>query len=227
MKLSDTTRSILKNFTGINEGIVFVPGNVQKTIDTNMTIMATATFEEKFPAKAPIVELAKLLQNIDAFDSHNISFVKNKIEISDDSNTRYYSCAYGSEKVIKTPPDRTLPLENAKNPIEITKDQLSSLIKFSSINNLPYISFVGDSNGTYAMSWDPGSAGSNSNDEYSKFKLTLDKQPVSDSWKETFKAERLLKVLLSNYKIKFVTGHFGIFESEHKVTYTIASEKTV
>jgi hypothetical protein len=233
MKLSDTTRIILKNFTGINEGLVFAPGKVQKTIDTNMTIMATATLEESFPVKAPIVELAKLLQNIDAFDSHNISFQKNKIEITDDSKSRYYSCAYGSEKVIKSPPDKTLPLENATNEIELSKEQFASLIKFASINNLPYISFVGEKDGNvYAMAWDPttaSSSGSNKteNDEYSKFKLTLAKGDFAQPWRESFKAERLLKILSSDYAIKFVPGHFGLFTSKLNVAYTIASEKNV
>lgn len=226
MKLSDKTRTILKNFTGINEGLVFVPGKTQKTIDTNQTIMATATFEENFPAKAPIVELAKLLSNLDVFDSHNISFEKNRIVITNDSNTKHFSCAYGSEKVIKTPPDKSLPLENAKNQVNLSKEQLASLLKFASINNLPYISFVGDETETYAMAWDPGSAGSN-NDEYSKFKLTLGTEKYATAWRENFKAERLLKILPSDYRIRFVTGHFGAFESDMNVLYTIASEKTV
>lgn len=227
MKLSDKTRGVLKNFTGINEGLVFVPGKVQRTIDTNMTIMATATLEETFPTKAPIVELAKLLSNLDVFDSHDIAFEKNRIVITNDSKTKHFSCAYGSEKVIKTPPDKTLPLDTAQNPVELSKEQLASLLKFASINNLPFVSFVGDESGTYAMAWDPGSSGSN-NDEYSKFKLTLGTEKFKSPWRENFRAERLLKILSADYKVKFVTGHFGIFESEQNgVMYTIASEKNV
>lgn len=226
MKLSDNTRLILKNFTGINEGLVFVPGKTQKTIDANMTIMATAALEEDFPIKAPIVELAKLIQNIEAFETHNITFEKTRIAITNDSSTKHYSCAYGSEKLIKTPPDKTLPLDSAKNPIELTKEQLVSLLKFANINNLPYISFLGDEKGTHAMAWDPGSVGS-SNDEYSKFKITLGTEKYEEKWQETFKTERLVKILSSNYKIKFVSGHLGVFESELKVVYTIAAEKTV
>jgi hypothetical protein len=227
MKLTDNTRLILKNFTGINEGLVFVPGKVQKTIDSNMTIMATATLEEEFPVKAPIIELAKLLQNIDAFESHNIAFEKTRLVITNDANTKHYSCPYGSEKIIKTPPDKTLPLENAKTPIELSKDQLASLLKFSSINNLPFISFSGDEKGTYAMAWDPGSVGSN-NEEYSKFRLNLGTNTHKEKWQETFKAERLIKILSSSYKIKFVHGHLGLFEgTDLNIVYTIASEKTV
>lgn len=228
MKLSQNTISILKNFTGINENIVFVPGKVQKTIDAQQTIMATAVLEEDFPRRAPIVELARLICNLEAIGNHDISFEETRIRITNETQLMNLSGTYGSEKIIKTPPDKTLPTNNAKNNISLAKEQLSSLLKFASINNLPYISFGRDANKIYARAWDP--AASNNDNDGSSFEVILESNASNTSaenWRENFKTERLAKILMSTYKISFVPGHFGIFENEMKVTYIIASEKTV
>jgi hypothetical protein len=224
MKLSDTTISVLKNFTAINEGIIFQPGSTQKTIDPQMTVMAFAEFEESFPKKAPIVELAKFIQNIEAMTDHDIAFETNAIVLSNMAKTMQYSCLYGSEKVIKAPPDKTLPLDDAKNALTLTKEQISLLLKFASINNLPYISFYGDEKGTNAEVWDPEASGPKV--ESPHFTIKLDTNSHSTSWKENFKTERLQKMLSGSYNVKFLPGHCGIFENASiKVKYIIAAEK--
>ena len=49
MKLSDSTISILKNFSSINQSIIVAQGNKLRTISVMRNILAEATVEEEFP----------------------------------------------------------------------------------------------------------------------------------------------------------------------------------
>ena len=49
MKLSDKTISLLKNFSTINQSILFKEGNSLRTISVVKNILAEATIEEDLP----------------------------------------------------------------------------------------------------------------------------------------------------------------------------------
>ena len=48
MKLSDKTLSVLKNFSSINQSILFKEGNKLRTISVMKNILAEATINEEF-----------------------------------------------------------------------------------------------------------------------------------------------------------------------------------
>jgi hypothetical protein len=61
MKLSKETLSVLKNFAGINDGLMFRSGNVLRTCDANKQVMAETTISETIPGNFGIFDLNKFL----------------------------------------------------------------------------------------------------------------------------------------------------------------------
>ena len=51
MKLSDQTISILKNYSTINESLLFTEGNRLRTIAKNKSLLALLKIEETIPVK--------------------------------------------------------------------------------------------------------------------------------------------------------------------------------
>ena len=89
MKLSEDTVEILKNFSTINSGLIFKPGNVLKTIAGNKTIVAEATVVEFFPQECAVYDLNKTLGIL--------SMSKSAPEVSFDTECLTFSGIYGSK----------------------------------------------------------------------------------------------------------------------------------
>ena len=65
MKLSDKTLSLLKNFSTINQSILFKKGTKLSTISVMKNILAEATIEEELPKDFGIYDLNQFLNGIE------------------------------------------------------------------------------------------------------------------------------------------------------------------
>ena len=61
MKLSDSTLTLLKNFSNINQSLLFKEGNSLRTISVMKNILAEATIDEEFPKDFGIYDLNQFL----------------------------------------------------------------------------------------------------------------------------------------------------------------------
>ena len=64
MKLSESTLSVLKNFSTINQSILFKQGKKLRTISVMKNILAEVTVEEEFPKDFGIYDLPQFLNGI-------------------------------------------------------------------------------------------------------------------------------------------------------------------
>ena len=69
MKLSDKTISVLKNFSSINQSILFKEGNKLRTISVMKNILAEATITEEF-AKDLCPTTALIVEETTTFGTH-------------------------------------------------------------------------------------------------------------------------------------------------------------
>lgn len=219
MKLSDNTITVLKNFAEISDGIIFVPGTDQKILSRDNTILALASFAETFPKTAAIVDLAKFIQNIEATDAHNISFEDNWVAITDDAGNQNINYSYGAEALITKAPDKNLDMSGVAATMTLTKEQIGTVLKFANINRLPTLNFGSDGKTNYAEVYD------SENPDSARFKLKTSASTDGKVWTETFKTERLSKILTTSYVVKFVPNAYAAFESELGATYIIAAGK--
>ena len=79
MKLSNETLSVLKNFSGINQGIEFKKGNKLSTVSSGKTVLAQATIKDDIPQDFCVYDLNQFLSVHSMF--------KNGVELEfDESN---------------------------------------------------------------------------------------------------------------------------------------------
>ena len=65
MKFSKTTIDILKNFTSINQSLLFRQGNVIRTMSVLKNILAEAVIEEELPKQFAIYDLGQFINGLE------------------------------------------------------------------------------------------------------------------------------------------------------------------
>ena len=91
MKLSDKTIKVLKNFSSINQSMLFRTGSIIRTKSTTDTIAAQAVVEEMFPFEFGIYDLNQFLSVTSLFEDPEFDFQENHVTISSgDSSSNYY-----------------------------------------------------------------------------------------------------------------------------------------
>lgn len=142
MKLSNNTLAILKNFSGINAGLIFKPGNEIRTIHPKKTILAIADVEETFETVARIYDLNRFLAAYSLFEDPEIEFNEDHLVMRDgDSIVRV---TYAGAMMVMDPPSKPKEELNVSTPIvsfDINWKTLESVVKAAGILKLADISF--------------------------------------------------------------------------------------
>lgn len=143
MKLSDTTINILKNFSSINQSMLFKEGNRLSTISIMRNIFAEATITEEFPKDFGIYDLNQFLNGMALHQQPDLDFENGGYVVIREGKMRskYF---FADPSVIVTPPEKTIMLPSEDVCFEVSTQQLDKLIKASSIYQLPDISAVGE-----------------------------------------------------------------------------------
>ena len=74
MRLSDKTLTLLKNFSTINQSILFKKGNSLRTISVMKNILAEATIEEDIPKDFGVYDLNQFLNALSLHQSPELDF---------------------------------------------------------------------------------------------------------------------------------------------------------
>ena len=130
MKISEETRSILKNFATINSGIKVSAGNQLQTISNMKNILATANVPETFSQEFSIYNLVEFLGAVSLLDNPDFNFNDNSLSISDtDTSMTYF---YASEGMV-TSPDKMITMPDAEIKIDLSSTLLNELQKAASV----------------------------------------------------------------------------------------------
>ncbi len=142
MKLSESTLSLLKNFSTINQSILFKKGTKLRTISVMKNILAEATIAEEFPKDFGIYDLNQYLNGLSLHNDPELDFeADNYVVIREGrSRSKYF---FADPSVIITPPDKSLTLPDESVAFELSTDQLDKLLKAAAIYQLPDLSVEG------------------------------------------------------------------------------------
>ena len=142
MKLSESTLSLLKNFSTINQSILFKKGTRLRTISVMKNILAEATIAEEFPKDFGIYDLNQYLNGLSLHNDPELDFeADNYVVIREGrSRSKYF---FADPSVIITPPDKSLTLPDESVAFELSTDQLDKLLKAAAIYQLPDLSVEG------------------------------------------------------------------------------------
>ena len=143
MKLSDKTLSVLKNFSTINQSILFKAGNKLRTMSVMKNILAEATIEEELPKDFGIYDLNQFLNGLGLHNNPELNFEADSYVVIKEgrSRSKYF---FADPQVIITPPDKTLNLPSEDATFDLSTDQLDKLLKAAAIYQLPDLSVVGE-----------------------------------------------------------------------------------
>ena len=142
MKLSDKTLTLLKNFSTINQSILFKHGSSLRTISVMKNILAEAEIDEEIPKDFGIYDLNQFLNGLALHQKPELDFEDNSYVIIKEgrSRSKYF---FADPKVIVTPPDKEITLPDETVSFELSTSQLDKLLKAAAIYQLPDLCVVG------------------------------------------------------------------------------------
>jgi hypothetical protein len=203
MNFSDKTIAILKNFATINPSILFKSGNILRTMSAQKTIMAIANIDETIPKDAGVYELNRFISSLELYKNPSIEFGDKYFTISEGkSKTRY---VYTNESMIITPPEKEIKIPKADVELDITWDDIQSVIKASKIFQLPEISFVGDGEKCYIKAIN--------SDDPTTDTFGVELCDTEDEFNLIIKVENI-KLMPGDYHVSLSSKGISMFEAE-------------
>ncbi len=139
MKISDTTKEILKNFSEINPNLMITPGKTIKTISTMKNILATAEVEEDFPQDIAIYDLSEFLGMMSLFSKPSFGFDEKSMTISEEG-TSTKSKYFFADASILTTPQKDVKMPDTEVEFTLTEADLVKVKKAAAMLQLPDIS---------------------------------------------------------------------------------------
>ena len=215
MKLSDSTLSLLKNFSTINQSILFKQGNKLRTISVMKNILAEATIEEEFSKDFGIYDLTQFLNGLGLHHNPELDFQDESYVIIKEgrSRSKYF---FADPNVIITPPEKPIELPSEDVTFEISTDQLEKLLKAAAIYQLPDLSVVGENGVVKILVRDK------KNDTSNDFSIVVGE--TTDIFSFNFKVENI-KIIPGTYDVVVSQKLLSRFTSKnYDLTYYIALE---
>jgi len=191
MKLSEKTLTLLKNFSNINQSILFKKGSSLRTISVMKNILAEATIDEDLPTDFGIYDLSQFLNGLSLHNRPELDFQNDGFVYIKEGRMRskYF---FADPKVIVTPPDKELELPSEDVSFTLSTDQLDKLIKAAGIYQLPDLAVVGKNGVVKILVRDK------KNDTSNDFAITVG--DTDDTFSFNFKVENI-KILPGTYDV--------------------------
>ena len=143
MKLSDSTLTLLKNFSNINQSILFKQGKSLRTISVMKNILAEATINEELPKDFGIYDLNQFLNGLSLHNNPDLDFTNDNYVVIREgrSRSKYF---FADPNVIVCPPEKTIDIPTEDVSFELKTETLEKLLKAAGIYQLPDLSVIGE-----------------------------------------------------------------------------------
>jgi hypothetical protein len=215
MKFSENTISILKNFSGINQSLLFKQGSVIKTISVMKNILAEAKIDEDLPKDFGIYDLTQFLNGLSLHNSAELDFENNSYVVIREgkSRSKYF---FADPNVIVTPPDKSIALPSSDVCFILDTKELDKLLKAASIYQLQDLSVVGEAGVVKLVVRDK------KNDTSNEFSIIVGE--TDEVFTFNFKVENI-KILPGTYEVVISQKLLSQFKNTNiEVSYWIALE---
>ena len=216
MKISDSTISILRNFSDINANILFKPGKTLNTVSTMKNIMAKAEVEDDFETEFGVYDLPEFLRAIDSFKQPVLKFNGSaNLKIQDEKTSLSARYAFADKSTLVTPtkeikmPDQTVAFTLKNEDYESVKKLYTNL-------SLPDIAFKGEGGKIKLVALDKKNSNSNESS------ITVGETDIE--FTAYIKAENM-KIIPGEYDVALSKAKIAHFINKKvKVQYWIALE---
>jgi len=215
MKLSDNTLSVLKNFSTINQSILFKQGTKLRTISVMKNILAEVQLKEELPKDFGIYDLNQFLNGMGLHQSPELDFNNDGYVVIKEGKMRskYF---FADPQVIVTPPEKAIELPSDDVTFDLSTDQLDKLLKAAAIYQLQDLSVIGGDGVVKILVRDK------KNDTSNDFSIVVGETDSTFSF--NFKVENI-KILPGTYDVVVSKKLLSRFISKNQdLTYYIALE---
>jgi hypothetical protein len=217
MKLSDSTVTLLKNFSNINQSLMFKQGNSIRTISVMKNILAEATITEDLPKDFGIYDLNQFLNGMSLHKDPELDFENNSYVVIREgkSRSKYF---FADPNVIISPPEKTLTLPSEDVCFVLNTQDLDRLLKAAAVYQLPDFSAVGEAGVVKLVVRDK------KNDTSNDFSIVVGE--TISTFEFNFKVENI-KLIPGTYDVVVSKAGLSKFTSKDRnLTYFIALEDT-
>jgi hypothetical protein len=215
MRISQKTLTILKNFSSINQSLIFKEGNSLKTISVLKNILAEAVLEDVFPKDFAVYDLNQFLNGLSLYKEPELDFENDEYVVIKEgrSRTRYF---FSEPSIIVSPPDKKISLPSEDVQFELNSLTLERMIKASSVYQLPDFCVIGEEGQVNLVVRDK------KNDTSNDFSLVVGE--TESEFCFNFKVENI-KILPGSYDVVISKKFLSKFESkDYSISYWIALE---
>lgn len=212
MKLSQDTITILKNFSTINQSIIFKPGNVIRTISPQKTVMASATVPDEFPREAGIYNLSRFLSTLSMYSEPDLTFEDKRVLFKQGKSMSYLT--YTDASMIVAPPQKQIDLPGVDVSVKMSAENLQNVLKATGILGLPEVAFVGQDGSCYLKAIDSSNPSADSH--------SIDVGETEDTFSLIIKTENL-QILPGDYTVELSSKGISKFTGK-QATYFVAIE---
>lgn len=212
MKLSQETIAILKNFSTINQSIIFKPGNVIRTISPQKTVMASATLPDEFPREAGIYNLSRFLSALSMYSEPELTFEEKRVLFKQGKSTSHLT--YTDASMIVAPPQKQIDLPGVDVSVQVSAENLQSVLKATGVLGLPEVAFVGEDGVCYLKAIDSSNPSADSH--------SIEVGETNDTFSLIIKTENL-QILPGDYSVDLSSKGISKFTGK-QATYFIAIE---
>jgi hypothetical protein len=215
MKLSDKTLTLLKNFSSINQSIMFKQGRSLRTISVMKNILAEANIQEDIPKDFGIYDLNQFLNGLALHKDPELDFDNEGYAVIREGKMRskYF---FAEPSVIVSPPDKDIDLPTEDVCFVLNTQQLDKLLKAASVYQLPDLSAIGEAGVIKLVVRDK------KNDTSNDFSIVVGE--TNSDFVFNFKVENI-KIIPGTYDVVVSQKLLSRFTSQnYDLTYYIALE---
>ena len=215
MRLSDKTLMLLKNFSTINQSILFKQGNSLRTISVMKNILAEATIEEDIPKDFGVYDLNQFLNALSLHQKPELDFKNDGYTVisEDKARSKYF---FADPNVIVSPPEKEITLPTEDVCFQLNTQQLDKLLKAAAVYQVPDLSVVGKNNEIRLVVRDK------KNDTSNNYSIIVGE--TENTFEFNFKVENI-KILPGSYDVVVSSKLLSSFQSRGlDLKYYIALE---
>lgn len=213
MKFSARTAQVLRNFSTINQSIIFKPGNQIKTISLSKTIMARARIDSDIEKTFAIYDLPQFLSAVSLFEDPELELGDRSVNIGSGRERIRYT--FSEPSLILAPPEKEIQLPTPEVEFTLRNDVLTRVQKALGIIGAPEIAVTGDGEKIYVE------ALNTKNSSESTYKVEVGE--TDKTFRLIFLAENI-KLLPGDYEVAISSKGLSHFKGED-IEYWVAVEQ--
>lgn len=218
MKISQETINILKNYSQINQGILFKRGETISTISPQKNILVEATVKETFPNDFGIYDLPNFLSVLSlSKDDPELSFYDKHLTLSGHNGRATITYRYTDASMIVCPPDKKLTVPKAVATFDLNEKDLSWITRCVAILQQPNMSIESDGDSINITTFDA------TNDSTHTQKLQI-ATGNGESFRFVLRTENI-KLIPTDYTVEATKGIVTFTGKNIPIKYWIATEK--